>query len=136
VDELGNAALLRTAYESLAAGDPGPVLHAFAPDGVLHIANGVFVGDHVGAEAISRVLGGLFEWTAGTLRLDVEEIFADETHGVVLLRESGTRATDGAELDVRETHLLRIDGGLVTEFWDLPAEAGREAHDAFFSETS
>lgn len=39
--------------------------------------------------------GSLFEWTGGTLRLDVEEIFADEDHGVVLVRESATGRKTG-----------------------------------------
>jgi uncharacterized protein (TIGR02246 family) len=135
VDETEIAALLRDAYESLAKGDPTAVLDAFAADGVLHITSGVFSGDHVGPEAVAQVLGGLFEWTAGTLRLQVEDVFADDAHAVVLLRETGTRARDGAELDVRETHVLHLENGQVVDFWDLPAEAGRDAHDAFFSES-
>jgi ketosteroid isomerase-like protein len=129
------ATILRKAYEGLAAGDPSAVLSSFAAEGVLHIENGTFGGDYVGPEAIAGVLAGLFEWTGGTLRLDVEEIFTDEKHGVALVRETGRRARDGVELDVRETHLLHIENGLVVDFWDLPAIAGRDAHDAFFSET-
>jgi hypothetical protein len=135
VDETALAALLRDAYESLAKGDPTAVLNAFAADGVLHITSGAFTGDHVGPEAVAQVLGGLVEWTGGTLRLQVQEIFADDSHAVVLLRETATRARDGAELDVRETHLLHLENGFVVDFWDLPAEAGRDAHDAFFSQS-
>ena len=129
------AAILRNAYESLAAGDPSVVLNAFAAEGVLHVENGSFGGDYVGPEAIAGVLAGLFEWTGGTLRLDVEEIFTDGKHGVVLVRETGRRARDGVELDVRETHLLHMENDLVVDFWDLPAIAGRDAHEAFFSES-
>jgi hypothetical protein len=135
VDETEIAAVLRDAYESLATGDPTAVLNAFAADGVVHITSGAFSGDHVGPDAIAQVLGGLFEWTGGTLRLQVEEIFADDSHAVVLLRETGKRARDGVELDVRETHLLHLEDGLVVDFWDLPAAAGRDAHEAFFSES-
>jgi uncharacterized protein len=134
-DETDVAGLVREAYESLAKGDPTAVLSAFAADGVLHITSGAFAGDHVGPDAIAQVLGGLFEWTGGTLRLQVEEIFADDSRAAVLLRETGTRARDGAELDVRETHVLHLRNGLVVDFWDLPAQAGRDAHDAFFSES-
>jgi hypothetical protein len=109
------------------------VLGLFAPHGVLHVTNGLFEGDHVGPEAIVQLLAGLFEWTGGTLRLDVEEVFADDAHGVILLRETGRRATDGAELDVRETHVVHIEDDLVVEFWDLPADADKDAHETFFS---
>ena len=128
------AEILRDAYKGLAAGDPSVVLSTFAAQGVLHIENGSFGGDYVGPEAIAGVLAGLFEWTGGTLRLDVEEIFTDGKHGVVLVRETGRRARDGVELDVRETHLLHMENDLVVDFWDLPAIAGRDAHEAFFSE--
>lgn len=130
-----NAALLRKGYEAIAAGDPGPVVGMFASDGVLHAnVDGPLGGDHRGHAAIGQFLGNLFEWTGATLRIDVEEIFADDDHGVVLVRESATRARDGVALDVRETHLCRFENGLVADFWDIPAPSQKAVHDAFFSE--
>jgi ketosteroid isomerase-like protein len=84
---------------------------------------------------IGAFFGGLFEWTGGTLRPEAEEVFADEVHGVVLVRESARQAEDGALLDVRETHLFRFRDGQVAEFWDLPAASQRSIHDDSFSET-
>ncbi len=129
-------ALLRKGYQAMADGDPATVVAMFADDGVMHSSSvGRLGGDHKGHEAIGAFLGSLFEWTGGTLRLDVEEVFADEVHGMVLVRESARRAEDGAILDVRETHLFRFRDGQVAEFWDLPAASQRSIHDDFFSET-
>lgn len=133
---LENEALLRKGYSAMAGGDPGTVVAMFGSDGVMHIGGpGPFQGDHQGPEAIGANLGQLFEWTGGTMRMDVEDIFADDTHGVAVIRESATRVSDGKKLDVRETHLFRFDPatGLVSEFWDIPALSDREAHDEFFS---
>lgn len=126
--------VMRQTYDAMASGDGAAVVAAFAEDGVLHVStHGPFGGDHKGHEAIARVLGGLFEWTGGTLRMDIEELFADEQHGVALLTETATRARDGATLSVRETHLCRFEHGHIAELWDIPSPLDRADHDAFFS---
>ena len=74
-----NTALLRKGYEAMAAGDLPGVVGMFAPDGVMHVGgDGPFTGAQQGQEAIAQTLGGLFEWTGGTMRLEVEQIFADD----------------------------------------------------------
>lgn len=133
---LENDALLRKGYEAMAAGDLAAVVGMFSPDAVLHVTGpGRFHGDHRGHDEIVATFIGLFEWTGGTLRLEPQDVFADDDHGVVTVRETATRASDGATLDVRESHLFRIDAssGLVRDFWDIPATSDREAHDAFFA---
>ena len=68
--------------------------------------------------------------TAGTQKLDVTAIYADDNHGVVVVRERASRP-DGATLDVDEVHVLSFSGdGLITDIWDLPSDG--EAHDRFF----
>ena len=127
--------LVRGAYEALSRGDVPGLLAAFTGDAVLHVsADGPLGGDHQGPEAISQMLAGLFEWTGGTVTLDVEEIFADDSHAIVSVRERAKRARDDLPLDVREVHLLRMVDGKAAEFWDIPADADREAHDLFFAD--
>lgn len=129
-----NTALLRTGYEALAQGDVEAVLAMFSADCVMHIGgDGPLSGQHKGREAIGRALGGIVEWTGGTVRLDVEEVFADDHNGIVIVHETGTRVSDGLTLDVRESHVFRFCDGAAVEFFDVPADDDREAHDAFFS---
>ena len=129
------AALLRKGYQAMADGDPATVVGMFAANGIMHNADvgPPLGGDHHGHEAIAANLGALFQWTGGTVRLDVQEIFVGEEHAVALVRETARRARDGATLDVLETHLFRFRGGEVAEFWDLPAAGQRSVHDEFFS---
>ena len=126
-----NVQRVRDAYAAFAAADLTAALKDLAPDAVFHFnGEGPNSGDHKGAEAISTALVNLFEVTGGTQVLDIKSVFADDHHGVVVLRETATR-TDGAKLDVNESHVLAFDDeGRITDLWDLPDDP--EAHDRFF----
>jgi ketosteroid isomerase-like protein len=126
-----NVQRIRDAYVAFAAGDLGTALKDVAPDGVFHFGgSGALSGDHRGIDEISKALIGTFELTAGTQKLDISGIYADDKHAVVVIRETASRP-DGATLDVDEVHVLGIDSeGRVTDLWDLPSDP--EAHDRFF----
>jgi uncharacterized protein len=131
VPEHPNVRLIRDAYDAFAAGDLTTALKDLAPKAVFHFnGSGPLSGDHTGFDEISQALVGTFELTAGTQKLDIGSIFADDRHGVVVLRETASRP-DGAKLDVNEVHVLAIDSdGRITDLWDLPSDP--EAHDRFF----
>ncbi len=125
-----NVQKIRDAYAAFGAGDLTAALKDLADDAVFHFGGeGPISGDRVGAEAISANLIEVFQLTGGTQKLDIKGIFADDSKGVVVLRETATRP-DGASLDVEEVHVLGIDGGRITELTDLPDDP--EAHDRFF----
>jgi uncharacterized protein len=131
VAEHSNVQRIRQAYAALAAGNLPDVAQELAPDATLHFkGSGPSSGDHVGIDAIGAALTSLFVLTAGTLTIDVQSVFADASHGVVVLRESASRP-DGATLNVEEVHVLALDGeGKITDIWDLPDDP--DAHDRFF----
>jgi ketosteroid isomerase-like protein len=131
VAEHPNVQRIRDAYAALTVGNLSTGLQDLAPQAVLHIkGSGPLSGDHSGAEEISTALTGLFALTAGTLTLDVADVFAGDHHAVVVLRESASRP-DGATLDVDEVHVLALDDeGRITDLWDLPRDP--DAHDRFF----
>jgi hypothetical protein len=126
-----NVHMIRQAYDAFAAGDLAAALKDVAPDGVFHIGGkGPHSGDHRGVDEISAAFIALFEVSGGTLKLDISGIYADDHHGVVVLRETASRA-DGATLDIDEVHVLALDGeGRITDFKDLPSDP--DAHDRFF----
>jgi ketosteroid isomerase-like protein len=126
-----NVQRIRDAYAAFAAGDLTGALKDLAPDAVFHFnGSGPLSGDHTGFDDISAALIGTFELTAGTQKLDIASVFADDRHGVVVLRETASRP-DGATLDVDEVHVLAIDGeGRITDLWDLPTDP--DTHDRFF----
>lgn len=126
-----NVTRVHDAYAAFAKGDLNTALGDLADDAVFHFnGDGPNSGDHKGRQAIEAALISNFELTGGTQVLNIHDIFADDLHAVVSLRETATR-TDGATLDVEEAHVLTFDNdGKITNLWDLPADP--EAHDRFF----
>ncbi|MGH8999526.1 MAG: nuclear transport factor 2 family protein [Acidimicrobiia bacterium] len=128
-----NVDRVRRAYAAFAAGDLPSVLEEFAPDGVMHAGgDGPFSGDHKGREAIGAMLIGAFQFTGATQALELGGIYADDLHGIVNVRETATRESDGATLDMPEVHLMAFGpDGKITDFWDIPED--HDVHDDFFS---
>jgi ketosteroid isomerase-like protein len=126
-----NVRRLRDVYAAFDNADLNCVLDDFADDAVVHFkGEGPSSGDRKGREAIAAALIGRFELTGGTHKFEVHDIFADDDHGVAVIRETATRQ-DGAMLDVEEAHMVTFNAaGKITNVWDLPADAG--AHDRFF----
>jgi ketosteroid isomerase-like protein len=126
-----NVQRIRDAYAAFSAGDLTAALKDLAPSAVFHFnGSGPLSGDHTGRDDISAALIGAFELTAGTQKLDISSVFADDHHGVVVLHETASRP-DGATLDIDEVHVLGIDDqGRITDLWDLPTDPA--IHDRFF----
>jgi uncharacterized protein len=126
-----NVQRIRDAYAALVEGDLPEALKDIAPTATFHIGgSGPLSGDRTGIESITSALVGVFELTAGTQKLDITSVYADDRHGIVVMRETASRP-DGATLDLEEVHVLAIDDdGRITDLWDLPSDP--EAHDRFF----
>jgi uncharacterized protein len=126
-----NVNRLRELYAALDNSDLNGALANLADDAVFHFkGEGPNSGDRRGRNAIQAVLIGRHELTGGTHKFEIHEIFADDDHGVGVVRETATRK-DGATLDVEESHVLAFNAaGKITETWDLQTDA--DAHDRFF----
>ena len=117
-----NVALIRNAYASFAEGDLDGALTDLADDCVFHFGGtGPNSGDHKGRDDIAAALIKNFELTAGTQKLDIRGIYADDDHAAVVLRETATRP-DGTSIDMDEVHVLRLHDGKVLDLWDLPED--------------
>ncbi|MCA1846465.1 MAG: nuclear transport factor 2 family protein [Actinobacteria bacterium] len=127
-----NAVRIRQTYAAFAAGDLPAVLERFAPDTVFHVGgNGPLTGDHKGREGVTTTIVHSLELTGGTQRYELRNVFADNDHAIVHVREIATRAADGVTLDAEEVHLIGFDAdGLIADFWDIPADP--DTHDDFF----
>src|SRR5512132_120335 len=92
---------------------------------------------------VARMVQGYERFAAsdvdGVLRLLSDDVvwhvaggcFAGDHHAIAHVRETATRAADGARLDVREAHVFHLDpDGRATEFWNVHADP--EAYEAFF----
>jgi hypothetical protein len=132
MSEHPNVARIIEGYEAFAAKDVDGVLSLLCDDVVWHVAGGRFAGDHKGRAEVASHFGELAAFTGGTLLLNVLEVFADEHHAVAHVRETATRASDGARLDVREAHVFHLDpDARATDWWNIHADP--EAYESFFT---
>src|SRR5262245_8136344 len=94
-----NVGRVRDAYAAFDNADLDGALADLADDAVFHFnGEGPNSGDHKGREAIEAALIANYQLTGGTQKLDIHDIFADDHHAVVSMRETATR-TDGVTLD-------------------------------------
>ena len=118
-----NEELLRNGYAAFATGDMETVAALFSPDITWHNggANAIS-GDYRGHENVFAMFGKMMETTGGTFRLDIHDILANDTHGVVLVTAQAIR--DGQDVSVREVNIWHLADGKATEFWDFAEDNG------------
>jgi ketosteroid isomerase-like protein len=85
---------------------------------------------HVAAVAPSRTSAGTLthretrkhemEVTGGTFHIDLHAVFADDEHGVALVRLSLSRGDKSATTN--DAHVFHLRDGKVTEFWDASTD--------------
>ena len=113
-----NTDLVRTGYAAFARGDLVAVEALFAPDAVWHAQRlGRLGGDHRGWPAVLKFFADSMELTAGSFRIDVEEVLANDTGAAVVVRSNGRRGEH--VLDDRQIHLFRLEGDRVMEVWQF-----------------
>jgi len=110
-----NADLLRRAYDAAGTGDLQPLLDALADDVTWRDSSlGPLAGEYHGKDDVLAFFGKMMEVYAGTLRLDVQDILANDDHGVVLTRERGEIV--GEPVSWTGTHIWTFRDGRCTEF--------------------
>jgi ketosteroid isomerase-like protein len=125
-----NVAMLRTGYGAFSAGDLETVAGLYTPDTVWHQpGNNLVSGDHQGLDAVLAFFVKLAELTAGTFKVEVHDLLANDEHGVCLATVSGNRG--GKELNLIQTHVFHIKDEKITEAWTLSFDQAKE--DDFWS---
>jgi len=125
-----NLDLLRRGYAAYGSGDMTTINELFADDIVWHVAGrSPLAGDYSGKEQVFGFLAKLQEMSDGTSNVEVHDILANDTHGVALVTESGTRS--GRSHEGHATHAFHLLDGKITEFWD--AQTDQYAADEFWS---
>jgi uncharacterized protein len=124
-----NVDVLRRGYEAFSSGDMASVRSFWTEDIVWHVKGmGKLAGDYHGPDEVFAFFGQLMEETAGTSRVDVHAILADDEHGAVLVtthaeRNGRSRASQAAQLyhlldgKVRETWFANTDPAEDLSFW-------------------
>jgi hypothetical protein len=95
----------------------------FSADIIWHNGGSTSIsGSYRGHEEVFGMFGRMMESTGGSFHLDIHDILANDTHGVVLVTAHATR--DGREVSVREANIWHLADGKATEFWDFAEDNG------------
>lgn len=126
-----NVERARKGYAAFGEGDLETLQELFADDVVWHVpGDNLLSGDYKGQQEVFELFGRLSEETQGSFRLEVHDILANDEHGVVLVRASGTR--NGMSLDGDpQVHVFHMTDGRITEFWNHPYDMALQ--DEFWS---
>ena len=131
MSEHPNAEIVRTGFERFARGDVGGLVNLFAEAVVWRVpgANSM-AGEYRGHDEILAFLRRTAELTAGTYRVDLLWVLADDTHTVAVYRARGER--DGrAPLDIEQALLVELRDGLWTDIRAQPLDG--QVFDAFWA---
>lgn len=127
------AAVAATYFDALGRGDVPAAMAQLSPEVVWHQPGANrFSGDHVGAEGVGALLGGMMEASQGSFALAVTgPAMVNGELVAVPVRFTGRR--DGASMDMAgvdlltvrdgrivEVHLFSEDGAGEDEFWGRP----------------
>ena len=125
-----NLDLIRRGYAAYGSGDMDTINDLFHDDVVWHVAGqSPVAGDYVGKEQVFGFFGKLQELSEGTSTVEVLDLLADDDHGIAIVIESATR--NGRSFQGQAVHVLHLDDGKVTEFWD--AHPDQYSSDEFWS---
>lgn len=128
MSEHPNVELLRRGFAAFAQGDMATLDGLFAEDAVWHLTGrNRFAGDYQGKPAIFQYFGEFIQ-AQDTFEQDIHALFADDDHGVALVKARATRGDKRLEADnvlvfhiadgrVTETWVLSTDPYLADEFW-------------------
>jgi len=98
-----NVELTRRGYDAFAAGDLAALSELLAGDVTWHVRGvGPLSGDYHGRDEVFAFFGRLAEETAGTFRLDVHDVLANDEHTVALCTLSASRGTKSVETPVAQ----------------------------------
>ena len=110
-----NVDLLRRGFAAFAAGDMATLDGMFTDDATWHVpGRNRFSGDYEGKAAIFQYFGEFIQ-DMDSFTQDIHAMFADDEHGVVLVKATATRGDD--RLEANNVLVFHADDGLVTEVW-------------------
>ena len=116
-----NETMLRQAYADFAKGDLEAYWSCCTDDFTFHVpGRNKAAGDFPGKDAFFGMIGNVMQLTGGQFEEIVEDVFASDDHGVVLVRHRFPR--NGVPKDYRSAHVYNIKDGKLAECWEQPRD--------------
>ncbi len=111
-----NVELTRRGYAAFAAGDLATMTELIADDVTWHVTGaGPLTGTYHGRDEVFGFFARLAQETAGTFRLDIHDVLANDEHAIALCTLSATRGDKSLQVPV--ANVAHVRDGKVTEFW-------------------
>jgi uncharacterized protein len=111
-----NEDLVRRGYEAFANGDMETMRQVLDPDVIWHApGRSPLAGDYRGVEEVLTFFGRSMEITAGTLRVALDDVMANDRGAAALQRSTAQR--NDMSLDDFGVNVFRIQDGRVVEVW-------------------
>jgi ketosteroid isomerase-like protein len=116
-----NEDLLRAAFDDFGRGDLDGLRAKFSEDVRWNFpGRSQMAGSENGVDGALAWLGRTFELSGGTIKTDVHDILANDTHAVALFTITAER--EGRSLDDRTVGVYHVEGGRITEAWFNPGD--------------
>jgi len=130
--EQANLELVKLLLAVLARGGQSELRSMLTADVRFHFpGNNSLSGEYKGLEAALGLLARISKWNAGSTRIRLHDVLANEQHGVLLY--TVTAQHEGRSVRYRYIDLYHFREGQINEVWGYPADDAR-AFDEFYSE--
>jgi ketosteroid isomerase-like protein len=130
--EQDNLELIKSLLAALAAGNHSELRNMLTPDVRFHFpGHNSLSGEYKGLDAALGLLGRIFKWNAGSTRIRLHDVLANEQHGVLLY--TVTAQHEDRSIRYRYMDLYHFREGQISEVFGYPADDAR-AFDEFYSE--
>src|SRR5690348_5216043 len=119
--EHANVALLRQGYSAFSNGDLETLDRLIDEDAVWHVSGrSQLAGDYKGKSQVFEFFGRLRELSEDTNRITVQDLLANDRHGIALVHTTASRGDKSYSGD--EVHVSVLRDGKVVEFWGYAAD--------------
>ncbi|MDQ4047698.1 MAG: nuclear transport factor 2 family protein [Actinomycetota bacterium] len=121
-----DAAVIQRGYEAFGAGDMDTLRNLFTEDAIWHLGGtGGLTGDKQGRDAILAYFGELFSRSAGTVKVDVDDLISGDKHTVGFQRVHAER--NGEAIDQRAALVFTLRDGKVSEVYEFQEDSAKAA---------
>ena len=111
-----NEELVRRGFDAFSKGDGDTLRELFDPDAVWHApGRSRLSGDHRGVDDILDFFARTLELTAGTFRIELHDVVANDEHAVALYVARGER--EGRSLEDKSVLVIHVRNGRFLETW-------------------
>jgi len=114
-----NVDLIRRGYQAFQRGDLAAFDDILADECVWHVpGRSQLAGDKKGRRATVDYYGKLGELSAGSIKVELHDVLANDEHVIGLHRTSAQRG--GKSFETTEAIVFHVQGGRITEAWEHP----------------